>query len=99
MNVLGPFRYGAVASIAGPGFWPASTSRFMLRSMKPFTFPPVLIRGHATGKVKPRKAFAELTVHARSSRVVEVLVHHDQSGNDAFAAQVDDGRAVRHGHA
>ena len=27
----------------GPGFCPASTRRFMLRSMKPFTLPPVLI--------------------------------------------------------
>ena len=43
MNVFGPFRYGAVASIAGPGFWPASTSRIMFRSMNPLTLPPVRI--------------------------------------------------------
>ena len=43
MNVFGPFRYGAVASIAGPAFCPASISRFRLRSMKPFTLPPVRI--------------------------------------------------------
>ena len=42
-NVLGPFRYGAVASIAGPGCWPASIISFSFTSITPLVFPPVLI--------------------------------------------------------
>ena len=42
-NVLGPFTYGAVASIAGPGISPAAMRRLRLMSMIPFTFPAVRI--------------------------------------------------------
>jgi len=42
-NVLVPFTYGAVASIAGPAISPAAVRRLTLMSMIPFTFPAVLI--------------------------------------------------------
>ena len=84
--MFGPFRYGAVASIAGPACCPCSISRFSLRSMKPFTFPPVRIVVTPPARYR-RMKLAELPVDARTGRVIEVLVHHDQAGDHDLPAR------------
>src|SRR2546423_5299035 len=52
-------------------------------------------RGYATRQVQSRKALSDVAVHARTGRVEEMLVHHDQTGYDRFPGEVDDERTTR----
>ena len=44
---------------------------------------------HATREIETGEAFAELSVDARSRRVIEMLVHHHEPGDHALAGEVD----------
>ena len=50
-------------------------------------------RRHPAGEIEPREALAELPVDARTRRVIQVLVHHHEAGDDALASEIDYGRA------
>ena len=93
--MLGPFRYGAVASIAGPGHLAGGDAPAQVDVHDPVHVPRRAHRRHAAGEVEARKAHAELPVDAGTGRVIQVLVQHDEAGDDALAGEIDDRRAGR----
>ena len=74
----GPCRYGAVASIHGPGFCP---ERDRPRDGELAVAVDVARRAHrrhAAGEIQPREALREVAVDAGTGGVVQVLVHHHE---------------------
>ena len=52
-------------------------------------------RRHAAGEIQPDEALAELPVDLRTRRVIEVLVHHHETGNDSLAGEIENRRPSR----
>ena len=57
--------------------------------------PAVAHRRHAAGEIEPREGLDEIAVDARAGRVVQVLVHHHESGDHRLAGEIHDQRAGR----
>jgi hypothetical protein len=82
-----------------PDHQPIVDRAFELEIGVRFDAPSRAHRGDAACEVQAREARGVLAVHGGRTtrrRVVHVLVHADDAGNDAVARKVENGRAVRY---